>query len=247
MLTVKAMRSLPLPTDAQLQRFIQHLQGAHSWYKHLPLLTGGTFVVFLAPDAGRDYPTEHPSLPFGNTVEGYRRAFGYLDYLWRIDGEPFSRDSGKRLTTFPRALTYAPVELPDDFLQHFSFVLYPYIAHEFYWSVHQEAVQQLCDGEAEHPQRALILELVALEEAREEAEAKMTEEEEEELFVYDADEKMYVYNVAKSINQLSPRQAAVLKLQRQVEARYALLRNQEMGKLEQQLHRLCEWYLSGKE
>ena len=46
-------RSLPLPTDEQYRAFAEHVGGeAHSWYKHLPLLTGAQFVVFLAPDSG---------------------------------------------------------------------------------------------------------------------------------------------------------------------------------------------------
>lgn len=33
-----------------------HLGEAHSWYKHLPLLTGRPFVVFPAPDSGNRGP-----------------------------------------------------------------------------------------------------------------------------------------------------------------------------------------------
>jgi hypothetical protein len=43
------LRSLPRPTDEQYSAFARHVGGAHSWYKHLPLLTGGQFVVFSSP------------------------------------------------------------------------------------------------------------------------------------------------------------------------------------------------------
>jgi hypothetical protein len=85
------IRALPLPSREQHQAFVEHLRDVHSWYKHLPLLTGGKFVVFLAPDAGEGYPSQHPHLCYGNTIEGYRRAFGYLDYIWSVQDCPFDR------------------------------------------------------------------------------------------------------------------------------------------------------------
>ena len=40
------------PTPEQYREFGDYLCEAHSWYKHLPLMTGRRFVVFVAPDAG---------------------------------------------------------------------------------------------------------------------------------------------------------------------------------------------------
>jgi hypothetical protein len=40
------------PTPEQYRAFGDYLCKAHSWYKHLPLLGGRRFVVFIAPDAG---------------------------------------------------------------------------------------------------------------------------------------------------------------------------------------------------
>ncbi|MFN8658758.1 MAG: hypothetical protein U0105_20655 [Candidatus Obscuribacterales bacterium] len=54
-----------MTTEAQRSAFLAHLMNAHSWHTKLPLLTGGTFIIMLAPD-GKD-------------------AFGKLDYMWRID------------------------------------------------------------------------------------------------------------------------------------------------------------------
>jgi hypothetical protein len=36
------LRSLPRPTEEQYRAFAEHVADAHSWYKHLPLLTGGS-------------------------------------------------------------------------------------------------------------------------------------------------------------------------------------------------------------
>jgi hypothetical protein len=108
---------LPRPTDDRYREFAKHVSEAHSWYKHLPLLTGGRFVVFLAPDSGirglvarlegTGYqlmtPPEGPMFTEANprlhyswkTSEEYRRRFGYLDYANRKhDGGIFGRDVG---------------------------------------------------------------------------------------------------------------------------------------------------------
>lgn len=152
------IRALPLPSPEQHREFVAHLRDVHSWYKHLPMLSGGRFVVFLAADAGQDYPTQHPSLPYGNTVEGYRRAFGYLDYLWCVDSEPFDRDGGE------------PVALPPELVAQCSFILYPYVSGEFYWSIHAAAIAELRAG-MPHPERSPLLEWDAATQALEEAES----------------------------------------------------------------------------
>lgn len=138
------LRALPLPSLEQHRAFVQHVRNAHSWYKHLPLLEGGQFAVFLAPDAGQEYPTRHPLLPLGNTQQGYRDAFGYLSYAWSVDGGPFYRDGGGRDWRAPA------------FEDDWRFVLYPYVSDEFYWSVHEDAVARLRAGAA-HPDRERVL------------------------------------------------------------------------------------------
>jgi hypothetical protein len=151
-LSPEDIRALPMPSIEQHRSFVEHLGNVHSWYKHLPLLTGGQFVIFLAPDAGEGYPSQHPRLPYGNTIEGYRRAFGYLDYMWSIDGSAFDRDGGR------------PVILPPEVFKQCCFVLYPYASREFYWCIHEEAIASLRAG-TPHPERMLILEWNAIAEA----------------------------------------------------------------------------------
>jgi len=89
------MPSLPQPSQSQYAAFARHLCSVYSWHKHLPL-SGGRFIVFLAQDAGADYPLFHPRLgPGENSTALYRELFGHLDYRWRADpADPFDRDGG---------------------------------------------------------------------------------------------------------------------------------------------------------
>ena len=144
-LTESEIRTLPLPSPEQHRKFVAHLKDAHSWYKHLSLLDGGIFGVFLNPHAGEGYPSQHPSLPHGNTVEGYRQAFGYLDYMYSNDSGSFEHDGDR-----------PNLELPTDLLAQCSFKLYPYVSSEFYWSVHEADVVSLQVGTF-HPERSHIL------------------------------------------------------------------------------------------
>ena len=71
--------NLEVPKEKQVEEFIHHLWNVHSWYKHIPLLSGVKFAVFLSSDSGSNYPRQHPRLKYGNNLEGYRKQFGYLD------------------------------------------------------------------------------------------------------------------------------------------------------------------------
>jgi hypothetical protein len=176
------------PTPEQYRAFCDHLCEAHSWYKHLPLLTGERFVVFVAADAGLgrvvlvpvddnpnraplfdlaaapegpEFTDEHPRLHHSwKTTREYRRRFGYLDYMFGGgSGEPRDRDAGP------------PVQLPARLEERCSFLLYPYVSQGFVQSLgwrHQEAIEQLRAG-ATHPDREAVLEVAQLGEASAEA------------------------------------------------------------------------------
>jgi hypothetical protein len=188
------LRSLPWPTDAQSRQFAEHIGEAHSWYKHLPLLTGGQFVVFLAPDAGvgrlvarlegTGYqivtPPEGPVFTEANprlhyswrTTEEYRRRFGYLDYARRThDGSRFGRDVGGEM------------DLPAVIWERCTFTLFPYVSggdsglDSVRWA-HKEAVERLRAGKA-HPQREAVLEWARLAEAHHDAWCGLTDAERE--------------------------------------------------------------------
>lgn len=173
MLTAAAARSLPPPTESQWRAFADHLVTVHSWYKHLPLFNGGEFVVFLAPDAGRRYPLEHPKLPTENTCEGYRRAFGHLDYIWRTCAtRPFDRDGG------------CPPRIGDDLLTIGRLNLYPFVSHEFYWCVHENDVERIRNG-VPHPLASAILDAYDCEQHVERCWDNLSESDRELILVLD--------------------------------------------------------------
>ena len=178
------------PTAEQYRAFCDHLCEAHSWYKHLPLLSGERFVVFVAADAGigclvaapvgggtdnvpvftlvtppegSEFTDKHPRIhPPWQTTKEYRRRFGHLDYMCGGGpDEPRARDAGP------------PLRLPQRLEERCSFVLYPYVSDSFSfieslgWR-HQEAIAQLRAG-ATHPDREAVLEVAQLVEARDTA------------------------------------------------------------------------------
>jgi hypothetical protein len=192
------LRSLPRPTDEQYREFAKHVGEAHSWYKHLPLVTGGQFVVFLAPDSGIGRlvarlegtvyhlvtPPEGPVFTDANprlhyswtTSEEYRRRFGYLDYARRThDAGQFGRDVG------------GPMYLPADIWERCTFTLFPYVAgcdsarDSVLWA-HREAVERLRAGE-KHVERGAVLEWARLAEAEREAWRGLTAAERETVLV----------------------------------------------------------------
>jgi hypothetical protein len=178
------LRALPRPTDEQYREFAEHIGEAHSWYKHLPLLTGGRFVVFLAPDAGigrlvarldgtgyqlvtppdgPEFTQANPRLHYSwRTTAEYRRRFGYLDYARRKQEDSrFGRDVGGEM------------DLPPAIWERCTLTLFPYVSgsdpgrDSVRWA-HQEAVERLRAGEA-HPRREAVLEWVRLAQEKQEA------------------------------------------------------------------------------
>lgn len=106
------------PTEAQCQAFAYYISGAHSWYKHIPLLTGAEFAFFLSKQAGAGYSVEKPRLHYSwQTTDEYRDRFGYLDYGWRFKStDRFDRDAVGAVSLSPILHSACCV------------VLYPYVA-----------------------------------------------------------------------------------------------------------------------
>lgn len=156
-LTASASRSLPLPTDAQWDAFIEHILTVHSWYKALPLF-GARFAVFLSPHAGVGYPSENPKLPYGNTVDGYRKAFGYLDYIYELHsrfGPTWNNPDSPQSAIFVNDLRVVP-QLDDELMNASQFMVYPYVSKVIYWVIHSDNVMRIRNG-TPHPRRAAVL------------------------------------------------------------------------------------------
>ena len=223
MLTAAQVRSLPVPVDSQWNAFAAHLAAAHGWYKHLPLFDGGEFVVFLAPDAGRNYPLMHPKLPTENTLNGYLQAFGHLDYIYReFPSYSFSRDALR-----------APC-LDEELLAIGRFNLYPFVSDEFYWSVHEDDVARIRNG-VSHPHSAAILDAY-------DADRRM-EEYWGELSDADRDVIVEVDDPEAAALQRSYREPVLryLELEQAARTAYIKLREPEILKIRSHLEALRRW------
>lgn len=125
-------------TPEQKERFIEHLSGCHSWHKHLSLVTGGKFILFLDEQAGLDYPSQHPVLPFGNSPEDYRKAFGLLNYCWKTEGDTcYQRDDLREM--------YPEATMNSRFGKQVHIQLFPYLSDNFVEAIafHQAGFEQI--------------------------------------------------------------------------------------------------------
>jgi hypothetical protein len=247
------------PTTEQYQAFADYLCEAHSWYKHLPLMGGRRFVVFVAPDAGigclvavlnspdpktatsyklvtpkegPEFTDAHPRLHYGwRTTNEYRRRFGYLDYMCRTcPEEPYARDAG------------SPVRLPDQLEERCGFQLYPYVSATFseavIWSIHSEAIEQLRDGTI-HPAREEVLELAKLAQAIEVAWHGLRDP-----------EQLWVLSDRPNGEKSKPEKPSVdllryLELDGKLEAVSDSLQAKEADKIRRGLAALDDWLLHG--
>ena len=106
---VELVQALPLPTEAQIEAFVQHVAGAENWLKLLPLRGGPPLVVFLDPGAGTRlnrleasgrYAVE-PLTPQSEWVHGselptdeYRRKHGFLSFHIQLGGGAAAVEAG---------------------------------------------------------------------------------------------------------------------------------------------------------
>lgn len=153
-----SVAALPSPSATQLDDFTNHLCNAHSWYKHIPLITGTEFVVFLAADAGAGFE-DRERLHYGwKRSAEYRARFGHLDYCWRDDDTArFTRDG-----LHPNDQPTPPELLDPELRARFGFRLYPMVSTDInaleaiHYRLHAEALDALRRG-ASHPYRARVL------------------------------------------------------------------------------------------
>lgn len=114
-------------TSEQKERFINHLADCHSWYKHLSLIDGGLFIITVDKDSGENYPSLHPKLPFGNSREAYREAFGNLTYLWKLPDDMYFYSDDRDHNYLQEYIE--SIEMKS------TFKLYPYVSVDFIESI----------------------------------------------------------------------------------------------------------------
>lgn len=240
------LRSLPRPTDEQFEAFAEHVGEAHSWYKHLDLLTGRPFVVFLAPDSGVGrlvaqrnesgfeiveppegpvFTEEHPRLHYSwKTSEEYRRRFGYLDFASQGYDGTFGRDVGD------------PMCLPQEIMDRCSFTLFPYVSADRWDSVrwaHGKAIASLRAG-TPHPKRDTVLEWRRLVEERDQAWESLTDAERDSVLARDREGAQSEAPTAAVTRYLG--------LEAELEAVYSeQLRPGELAKIRHGLSQLKAW------
>jgi hypothetical protein len=106
---LELVRSLPRPTEAQVEAFVEHVAGADNWLKLLPLRGGPPLVTFLDPNAGArvnrleksgryavELLTLGSDLVHGSELptDEYRRRHGFLAYHIQLGGGTASREEG---------------------------------------------------------------------------------------------------------------------------------------------------------
>lgn len=152
-----SVAELPSPSAAQLDAFTDHLCNAHSWYKHIPLVTGAEFVVFLAADAGAGFEARDRMHYGWKRSAEYRARFGHLDYCWRYDDAAYERDG-----VHPEHQPTPPELLGPELRARFGFRLYPMVSTDFnameaiHYDLHANDLEALRRG-ASHPYRGRIL------------------------------------------------------------------------------------------
>jgi hypothetical protein len=138
----------------QFKLFAKHVGNCHSWYKHIPLIDGADFIVFLDEDAGIGYPSLHPELPYGNSTEQYREAFGILNYAWMANsGGLWCRD-GKSI------IDLGDLQLPEYIKTQCRFTLFPVVSggeFEEAYSIHENDLKRISNG-TYHPYAMQLLE-----------------------------------------------------------------------------------------
>lgn len=224
-LTRKELLSLPRPSPEQVAEFVSHVSWAHSWYKHLPLLTGGEFAFFLAADAGDGYTSESPRLHYSwNTTQEYRERFGFLDYVYRVEpGEPFARDAGP------------PLDFPAGLVAATQVTLYPYSSSDFnapaacLRDIHSEGIASLKAGRS-HPAREGVLEWFTTQERLEADWGTLTADEQEAVLREE--------DAPGETGVPTPGVAAHRELSRAAEAAYQRLQRSEEVKIHESLERL---------
>jgi hypothetical protein len=145
---------LPIPTTRQCSNYSVHITNAHSWYKHIPLLTGATFIVFPDKNAGMNYPLLHPKIASGNSREGYIKEFGFLNYVYKTELNGVWNMDANIDNEYIETLIN---ELPKFIKDHCSFQLYPVVSDEFEeaYSVHKEDIKKVKSNF--HPYADLLL------------------------------------------------------------------------------------------
>lgn len=224
------IRKLPLPTKEQYESFIKHVSNVHNWYKHLSIIDGGEFIVMIDPNAGVEYPEMHTRLPFGNTRDGYIKAFGYLSYCWKTKADEIWDFDGRHTTS--KHSRECLNDLPEYIMKNCRFTLYPYICGEFedvFMTCHFEDLQRIKSG-LYHPNIELLTKWEKTYLLKEEIWRSLSSEEKDMLSSFDEN--------SDDINTLNEKCKNFIESERAMWNSYTTLYEIEMEKIKKAVFNL---------
>jgi hypothetical protein len=236
-------RDLSPPTKKQSKEFAQYVCLAHSWYKHIPLLEGAQFVFFFSQEAGKGYSKEQPRLHYTwKTTEEYRQRFGYLDYMYRFDGEQsFDRD-GKAHPFIPSS----------DLLAHCGITLYPYVSHEcdVVASLMADECFDTLHANTNHPRYKAVLQWYEAHVHQEDEWDDLSESEQNiaseatQDIAFSWDEEQHI-DISEELAKLPIKVASYVQRWKKATGLYVALQESELAKIKSALTRLCELSKTG--
>ncbi|RDY60954.1 hypothetical protein [Flagellimonas nanhaiensis] len=238
---IETISKLSIPTQEQINRFTAYLLDIHSWYKHIPLIKGSVFTVYIEPDLNREYPTNHPKLPFGNTKEGYQQAFGHLSYQYYI-GQICYQDFRYKFIDGKR-VELGVTKIPEAYKLKWSIKLFPYCHIDFEEgiSLFEEDIRIL-QNNGLHPQKDLLLTWYkSISKRNDYWNKKLNDEEREYLVLLDDHREI------KEENDIPKRIFDYIKLERSVWDIEDRLRSIEEQKLSNSLKKLIDDFVTIKE
>lgn len=241
------------PTIDQYKAFAEHLCDAHSWYKHLPLLEGRKFVVFInlsagtgqriiipdennpetftmqIPPEGDNYTDENPRLHYAwKTTQEYRKKFGFLHYIDYDENTDNILNDENIISRLPSTL-----------IERCSFTLYPYVSagyfHEaVHYECHQDAIDQIRNG-FNHPCQEQVLRFKDISSVMYDLEEEMNSGEQKWVLEYNE------LDGEGEIEHPSTRTNMYAKLSEESNSLIKFFYQQEINKIKQALKELDEW------
>lgn len=242
------------PTTNQYDAFAEHLCNAHSWYKHLPLLEGRKFMVFVTPSAGTgrriivpdenspetwnlqvppegdNYTDENPRLHYTwKTTQEYRKKFGFLTYIDYDEDNILNSES-------------IVSRLPSKLIEHCSFTLYPYVSAGYFseavhYSCHEDALEQLRKG-FEHPCREEVVRFADIPSEMYDVQEEMNDEEQRWVLEYDELDGEWKGEYP------STRTNTYAQLSQELVSLIDFFYHQEFNKIQQALKELDNWLMT---
>ena len=226
------IKNIQLPIHEQYKNFAEDLCAFHSWYKHLNLLKGNRFILFLNPDVAKGYNGKNPRMHYGwKTTEEYKSKYGFLDYMYDLE----ISKSNKRY--YLSELNDDKIFLPEKIINNCSFILYPFVSTDFNaiesisYEFHQEDLK-LINETSDYPCKDLVNDWSRLYNKQYEKWCDLSEEEQSRA--------LEIENGNIKLMDVSNKVLGFIGTDRKLNQVYNILQEKEQGKIESALNHLKE-------